>query len=258
GISSTKSNLIITTDADCIVPPNWLQTCVDAFENKELKLLLAPVIYKKKRGFFQNFYCLEFFSLIASGAGAASINLPFMGNGANMAFTRQAYEAGITSKAYNRYTSGDDVFLIHQTVKKFGRKSVRFLLHHQMLVETPPPVSVKQFLNQRLRWASKAKGYQSPEAILVSLVVLLANSMLGVLFLTGFWLHWLWPVFGLLILTKSLIDMPLVFGYADFAHRSDLKKWFIPFSFLYPFYIVMVGFTSLVFSFNWKGRHYSR
>ena len=127
-----------------------------------------------------------------------------------------------------------------------------------MLVETPPPDSLSQFIKQRLRWASKAKGYQSPVAIVVSLVVLLTNSMLAVLFFSGFWLNWLWWIYTLLMLMKILIDIPLVYGYAGFAQRNDLKKWFIPFSFIYPFYVILVGMASLVVSISWKDRRFSR
>ncbi|PKP33245.1 MAG: hypothetical protein CVT99_01980 [Bacteroidetes bacterium HGW-Bacteroidetes-16] len=258
GISLTKTALIVTTDADCIVPPGWLQNYADAFDNEEVSLILAPVVYQQKRRILQKLMTLEFFSLVASGAGAAGIRLPFMGNGANMAFTSQVYESGVDDKGYHRYTSGDDVFLIHHTFRYFGRKSIRFLLKKEVLVETPPPESLSQFINQRLRWASKAKGYQSPVAIVVSFVVLLTNSMLAVLFFSGFWMNWLWWIYTLLMLMKILIDMPLVYGYAGFAQRNDLKKWFIPFSFIYPFYVVLVGLASLVVSISWKDRRFSR
>jgi len=258
GMSLTKTALIVTTDADCIVPPGWLQNYANAFDNEEVSLVLAPVVYQQKRRILQKLMTLEFFSLVASGAGAAGIRLPFMGNGANMAFTRQVYESGVEDKGYYRYTSGDDGFLIHHTFRYFGRKSIRFLLKKEVLVETPPPDSLSQFIKQRLRWASKAKGYQSPVAIVVSLVVLLTNSMLAVLFFSGFWLNWLWWIYTLLMLMKILIDIPLVYGYAGFAQRNDLKKWFIPFSFIYPFYVILVGMASLVVSISWKDRRFSR
>lgn len=258
GVLQSTSRLIAVTDADCILPVNWIHALVNAFEEHPVSVLLAPVVYESRSGIFQHFFALEFFSLVGSGAGAAGIHLPFMGNGANMAFTREAFESATKDINYQQYASGDDVFLIHHAVKKFGRKSVGFLLHGDALVETPSPGSLKEFIRQRLRWASKAKGYRSPEAIVVSLVVLLTNCLLVLLFLAGFWVNWLWMIYVLLLITKILIDMPVVFGYASFAQHNELKKWFFPFSILYPFYIAGVGLASAFVTIKWKGRRYSK
>ncbi len=256
GILHASYELIATTDADCVLPVYWLNVWAQAFQKPEIQLAMAPVVYSQKQGYLHYFYALEFISLVASGAGAAGLQLPFMGNAANMAFRRKSFEKASQSK--NNYTSGDDVFLIHQTIRHFGRKSVRFLLNPKALVETPPPETMGQFISQRLRWGSKAKGYRSIEALLVSLVVLLMNVVLATFIMMGFWVAWLWPITALLFFTKMLVDMPVVFGYAGFVKRTHLKKWFIPFSLVYPFYIVIVGFSSIFFNFNWKGRRFSR
>lgn len=258
GIFHASCELIATTDADCVLPANWLKVWSQSFQKPDNHLLMAPVVYQLNPGFLQHFYALEFISLVASGAGAAGLKMPFMGNAANMAFRRNTFEQASKSKYYDKYTSGDDVFLIHQTIHHYGRKSVRFLLNSQAVVETPSPETLGQFISQRLRWGSKAKGYRSPEAVLVSLVVLLMNTVLAAFILMGFWITWLWPITALLFLTKMLVDMPVVVGYAGFVKRRHLKKWFVPFSLVYPFYIVIVGFSSIFMGFNWKGRRFSR
>jgi len=258
GVSQATGDIIATTDADCLVPPDWLKTLAITMKNSQIKLLMAPVVYEQSSGLLQRFYDLEFISLVASGAGAAGLGFPFMGNAANMVFTKEAFVNAQTHQQGKAYTSGDDVFLIHQTMKAFGRKSVRFLLIDKVLVVTPPPENLSQFINQRLRWASKAKGYTSPVAMAVSLVVLLTNTVLAVVFVSGFIFTWLWPIFVLLLTTKMLVEVPVVFGYAGFANKSHLKPWFFPFSLVYPFYILMVGFASLFVGFSWKGRSYTK
>ncbi len=258
GVSKAGGSLIATTDADCVVPPMWLKTLAGTMDDAEIKLLMAPVVYEPSSGWLQRFYDLEFISLVASGAGAAGLGFPFMGNAANMIFTKEAFVNAQSRQQGKAFASGDDVFLIHQTMKAFGRKSVRFLLSHKVLVATPPPANLQQFLHQRLRWASKAKGYTSPVAMVVSLVVLLTNTVLAVVFVSGFIFTWLWPIYVLLLATKMLVEVPVVFGYAGFANKSHLKPWFFPFSLVYPFYILMVGFASLFVGFSWKGRSYKK
>jgi len=258
GVSNARGSLIATTDADCIMPPAWLKTLAGTMDHAEIKLLMAPVVYEQFSGWLQRFFDLEFISLVASGAGAAGLGFPFMGNAANMVFTKEAFVNAQTRQQGKSYASGDDVFLIHQTTKTFGRNKVHFLLSHKVLVTTPPPVTLQQFLQQRLRWASKAKGYTSPVALAVSLVVLLTNMVLATVFVAGFFFSWLWPIYVLLLATKMLVDAPVVFGYAGFANKSYLKPWFFPFSLAYPFYILLVGFTSLFVGFKWKGRNYKK
>jgi len=78
--------------------------------------------------------------------------------------------------------------------------------------------------------------------------------------LTGsIFFSWLLPVYLLIILTKFIIDMPLVFSFLSFAEKiKNLKTLLFFMEFIYPVYIVFVAVASLVFRFNWKGREQLR
>ena len=43
GIAQAVGQLIITTDADCIAPPNWLKTIAAFYEEKKPDLIVMPV-----------------------------------------------------------------------------------------------------------------------------------------------------------------------------------------------------------------------
>ncbi len=257
-IALAQGKIIVATDADCTMSEKWLSTMIQPFCNNTTMLVMAPVIYQKRKGVLNNFYSLEFMSLVASGAGATGLGIPFMGNGANMAFRRQVFEEAVNEADYFRYTSGDDVFLIHQSIKKYGRKSVCFLREKEVLVETIPPASLSAFIGQRLRWGSKAKGYKLSAAIAVAIVVLIMNIALVVSVLAGFFKPWIWLVFLLLMLTKMLADYPLINRFARFSGRSNTMFYFLPFSLIYPFYLTFTGLTSFFVNFTWKGRKYSK
>ncbi len=254
GIENAESDFIITTDGDCTMGPNWISSLVDFYISQNKKVITGPVIYSKKKGGITNFFSVDFASLVASGAGSFGSSLPLMGNGANLAFSREVY-----SDFNNRDSespSGDDVFLIHHAAKKYGYNSVGFIKSENAIVTTSPPENISGFINQRVRWASKAGGYKLIWPIIVSIVVFLFNLELLLILLGSVYYNWLLPVFGLLIITKYFIDFPLVYRYMNFAGLSRLKPHFFLLELVYPIYINYIAVLSFLKKFTWKNRQY--
>jgi len=254
GISISSGELILSTDGDCNVKPEWVKSVVDYYLATNKKVILGPVIYNNEKTYLQKLFSLDFISLVASGAGAVGVGLPLMGNGANLAFTRDVYFATKGEGNSEKYASGDDVFLIHNVSKKYGADAIGFLQNSNAIVSTNPPSNFSQFFKQRIRWASKASGYQLVWPILVAITVFLFNMSLFVILVGSLWFNWLLPVYFLIIITKFLIDTPLIFSFLSFAKKTSLKPLFLVMEFVYPPYIVLAAIASSIFSFDWKGR----
>lgn len=254
GAKLATGELIVTTDGDCEMPAFWLSNMVGYFQEYKPSLIIGPVVYHQEKGILQKLFSLDFLSLVASGAGSIGAGVPLMGNGANMAFSRKAFLKIESELQGGEFASGDDVFLIHQMTKNFGRQSIHFLKDPAVTVKTKAPGSLSEFLSQRIRWASKAKGYRTFWSVLVPLAVSFFNLMLGLTFVAGFFKNWFFAIFGLYILLKLLIDVPLLFGFMGFVNKSKLKFYVLPLELLYPFYIISTAFISLFFRYNWKGR----
>ena len=253
GIGESCAKLIVTTDGDCYVKTGWLSSIVSYYNSNDYKLIIGPVVYSNEKTLLQKLFSLDFASLVASGAGSVGARLPLMGNGANLAFEREVYiSANINSK---NYVSGDDVFLIHHVAKKYSSKFIGFLQNEEAIVSTDPPANFTGFLKQRIRWASKATGYKLIWPIIVSLSVFIFNLLLFLMLLGGIFFTWLLPVYFLIILTKFVIDMPLVFRFLSFSKKSNLKPLFFFMEFIYPVYIVISAVSSFIFSFDWKERN---
>ncbi len=252
GLLFSQSELIITTDGDCNVRNGWISSIVNHYKLTNQQVILGPVIYEYEKSILQKFFSLDFVSLVVSGAGSVGAGLPLMGNGANLAFRREVTMTNIKEK--EKYASGDDVFLIHRVASKFGFESVGFLKNEEAIVSTPPPKGYIDFLKQRIRWASKAKGYQLTWPIVVSVVVFLFNLFLFLLLVGSVYYTWLFPIYMLLIVTKFFIDLPIVFSFLDFSSKARLKPLFFFVELLYPIYIVGAATVSFMFGFEWKGR----
>jgi glycosyltransferase involved in cell wall biosynthesis len=60
-ISVAKNTWIITTDADCMVPQNWLKKLNSCIQEKDLNMVVAPVNYKAKKQFFSPISMARFY-----------------------------------------------------------------------------------------------------------------------------------------------------------------------------------------------------
>lgn len=254
GFSLASGELIMTTDGDCELLPEWIRNFVSFYSNNKPVLIFGPVIYNNERTFLQKLFSLDFMSLVASGAASSGHGLPFIGNGANLAFTAEAYHTIAGKIGSESFASGDDVFIIHKMIEKFGANKVLFLKNAAATVYTQVPKTINEFINQRIRWASKAKGYKNGWAIFVSLAVLFFNLMLAVSLLSGIFINWFLAVYVLFILLKFLLDFPLLYEFSGFANKRKMLPLLFLFEFIYPFYIVYAAFSGLLTKFKWKGR----
>jgi len=254
-IEYAQGHLIVTSDADCILPPNWIKTIVCYYIRYSPRLISGPV-FMLGRGWFSAFQTIEFMSLTASAAGAISIKKSTMSNAANMAFEKSLYLEFLSSNA-DQTTSGDDVFLLHFAKKKYDSK-IHFLHSRDAIVQTYTQSSLSDFFRQRIRWTSKSHKYKDIDTILCAVIVLFSNfSLFACIILSvlqKFSLSWA----AVLLLLKAVPDFILLFYASGFYRCRKLLIGFIPFSILYIFYIAFVGLLGSFLKFEWKGRKYSR
>lgn len=247
-LHNASNELIIVTDADCVLNNLWIESIVGFYQENNCKMILAPVLLSPAENFFEKMQVLEHLSLIGSTAGSAAIGFPVMCNGANMAYERKsALEVEKYRKDFN-IPSGDDMFLLEQFVKNFGHKNVKFLLNKAAIVKTKTCKTVKDFFRQRRRWVSKTKSYTSWKVILTALVVLFFNLSIISLFVSAFFIPALWSIYFLLTLLKFLIDYPLLKNITNFMNQGSLLKWTLPLEFIYPFYAVFTALSGTIFT----------
>lgn len=251
-LHNAENELIMVTDADCELKSTWIESVVSFYQEKKCKMILAPVLLSPANNLFEKMQVLEHLSLIASTAGSASIGCPVMCNGANMAYEREAaLEVEKLRHDFN-ITSGDDMFLLEQFVKKYGHKNVKFFLNKSAIVETKTCKTIKEFIRQRRRWVSKSKSYTNCKIILTALVVLFFNLSIVSLFLSAFFIPALWSLYFLLTLLKFFIDFPILKSITNFMNQGKILKLALPLEFIYPFYTVFTAISGLLFKVNWK------
>jgi glycosyltransferase involved in cell wall biosynthesis len=257
GIRQAKGKLIMSTDADCRVQQSWVRTIAGYYEENKPAMILAPVQFERGFGLFGMFQELEFMSLIATTAGSAKIGIPLMANGANLAYSKEAYLATGGFSENMRYPSGDDVFLMSAIKKKYGGSAVQFLKSQAAVVTTRPEKRLKDFFNQRIRWVSKSRGYKDIPILISSSLVLFTN-ILFLLLMVQVCFHPNKPfVVILFYIFKLMIDLPVMIGISRFQGRQNLIWLFPILEVINAVYISVIGFIGNRKTFTWKGRRFT-
>ncbi len=252
GIKNAQGKLIITTDADCSMSKNWLKTIVSFYCQQHPKMIVSPVIIRDEKNIFEKMQSLEFLSLIGSGAGAININHAIMCNGANLAFEKKIFfEFNDTLK--NNFSSGDDIFLMLKTKKKYNKK-ILFLKSHDATVYTQALPNFKKIINQRKRWTSKSRAYYDFDILFTAIIIFLTNFSLLFTLVASIFKFQFFYFFIFLFLVKLFIDFIFLFNITKFFNKEKLMRLFIPLQLLYFFYISFVALTGNISKFEWKGR----
>ena len=250
-INQAKHHWIITTDADCEVPKKWLQTFSSFInENPTVKMIAAPVSYKVNNTFLHQFQSLDFLSLIGTTIGSFGLQKPFMCNGANLCYHKQAFIALNGFENNNHIASGDDVFLLEKFNKKY---LVAYLKSVHALVITKPENNFKSLVNQRISWASKTTATKSSFGKMVGIVVLLMNLFCIYILVFGLWTS-NFSIYIFIFFLKLLIDAVLLKKTYQFTQQKLDLKYYVLSSLVYPFFVVYVVVKSLFVKVSWKGR----
>ena len=177
-----------------------------------------------------------------------------MCNGANLIYESKAYQEVKALGIDEIYASGDDVFLLLRFKKHFGSESIKVITDKNAIVYTQAKETLKEFINQRIRWASKSKGYNDWDIIKVSLIVfaynigLLLTLMLSVIFCS------LFSLFLIFFILKIIIDMPVLYIICKHIQRRDLLKYYILLQIVYLPYLCFIAIAGFTSKYSWKGR----
>jgi cellulose synthase/poly-beta-1,6-N-acetylglucosamine synthase-like glycosyltransferase len=256
-IKNSKFDWIVTTDADCVVPINWLKI-MDLFIQKESpKMIVAPVTYNLNNSLLNKFQLLDLLSLIGITIGAFGIKKPFLCNGANLCYLKKVFAEVGGFENNNNIASGDDIFLFEKIVKKYPI-GVHFLKSPDAIVITNPQPNFRQLLAQRIRWASKATAYTNWFGKFVGISALSMNLWIVILFLSAIFNRSYWLIFFTTFFAKIFVDFIIISKMLFFTKQGKNIIYYPLIAVFYPLFNIFVAFLSIFkISFLWKGRRFS-
>jgi biofilm PGA synthesis N-glycosyltransferase PgaC len=253
GVALAKGNVIVTTDADCRIGPEWLTGVNQYFQNEDIKMAFGGVRIMEDDSFFSNLQAIEFSSLIGSGAAVQTLGLPAMCNGANLAIRKKILDEVGGYEDNIHIPSGDDEFLLRKVHAKYPH-GIRFMATSETIVVTMPLPDLDEFIHQRIRWAGKWRHNDHVYAKALALAILFFQITFLLMIPLAF--------AGVISAEVCLLLMAGKFAFEFFflsqVTRFLETKWswgaFILLQFLYPVYVVFIGIGSHFQGFVWKGR----
>jgi len=253
GIAAATGELIVTTDADCMVKPNWLSSIENFYHQTNSVFIVAPVVIDDGSSLVQLFQAIDF--MVLQGITGASVHRQMLSmcNGANLAYQRKAFHSVNGFSGIDHIASGDDMLLMYKIWKRYAGR-VRYLKSKEVIVSTEAVKTWSAFFNQRIRWASKADKYDDKRVFWVLLIVYLANLSFFALLVAGFFNFYYWWCLLFLFAAKTLIELPFIISVASFFNKKYLLNYFIIFQPLHIIYTIVAGWLGKFGSYEWKGR----
>lgn len=245
-------NWIVTTDADCMLPKNWLKAMNDYILSNDVEMLAGPVVYNGKMRLSHHFQQMDLMSLQGATIGGFGLGKAFMCNGANFAYSKNLFREVKGFAGNDNTASGDDVFLLHKAMAAVPEK-VHYLKSREAIVTTKPVNGWFALFFQRVRWGSKAVQYEHEFAETLTWAVFLANASVVAFFCFALAQKISWMLFAVVFVVKFAVDLILLTQTNRFIRGG---KFFFPIvsSIIYPFFSTFVALYSIIGIYKWKGR----
>jgi cellulose synthase/poly-beta-1,6-N-acetylglucosamine synthase-like glycosyltransferase len=259
GMARARNEIIVLTDADCIVPPDWL-AAIDRSFTATIGLVQGITVYGPASGmhpFFWGLQAMDFLSHGIVAAAAIGARLPLNSNANNLAFRKKAFiEVGGYGSVSQNVVSGDDDLLL-QRIAKSGTWSVSFMLDPAGVVTTRPTPTCREVFEQRKRWGSKTVNYPPRQVFFLSGVFLFYCGIVLSL-AEGFFRPVFFLVFSAMFAVKIIGEYVLLLPGTALFHEERLRPYIFPASLL-QLPVVLAAVVGGVFGqFRWKGERFKR
>ncbi|MFA5405005.1 MAG: glycosyltransferase [Ignavibacteria bacterium] len=245
-IKIAKGDIILMTDADCIIPENWVSETVKYYsENIQMVCGFTKINYKNS--FFAKLQALDWIylqSLASCSSGIGKI-LSCIGN--NLTFTKKVYNDVGGFKNIN-FSVTEDLALMRK-INSDKHYKVVYPINPECSVITEECKTIKELYNQKKRWFKGGLGINYLGWILgFELYIVNLILFFGILFL-DFYLYFF--LITIKLCSELLIILPVYFK----LRFKGLLLYFPIFQIYFSIYGLLLPFTFLLSTkINWKDR----
>jgi cellulose synthase/poly-beta-1,6-N-acetylglucosamine synthase-like glycosyltransferase len=249
GADVTHGDIMLFTDADCIVPDRWIEETVKYYAEGNIGLV-AGFTSLRARTTFEGIQALDWFILFSIAAATIRLHFPVTAVGNNLSVRRKAYDA-VGGYRKIPFSVTEDYALFH-AVMSLGTYKARFPVDRATLVQSLPCEDWKSLYHQKKRWFTGGADMDLKSIALFATGFLFKALLLVTLFLGG-----IVPMF-LPLLLKFIVDLLLIRPALVTFGRLSLLWYFVPFEIYYIIYVVI--FPPLVLlsrTVDWKERRFT-
>jgi cellulose synthase/poly-beta-1,6-N-acetylglucosamine synthase-like glycosyltransferase len=237
GIDASRGEIVLFTDADCVVPQRWVEETVKYYTTDDIGLVAGFTLLDGS-GAFAKIQAIDWFSLFSAAAGLVKLRFPTTAVGTNLSVRRSAYEA-VGGYRSIPFSVTEDYALFHAITARTAYKAV-FPLDARTLVKSKPCGTWRELYRQKKRWFLGGRGME-PRQILIFGIPYLLNVLLLVVPFGGISPLFWWAA-GLKIFSDFLMTLPSLVVF----RQSSLLRSFLLYEIYYYVYVLIFPVIVLV------------
>ncbi len=235
GMRIARGEIILLTDADCVVPPQWVRETMLSMTPQTG--IIGGFTVLRANTLFGRIQSLDWIFLFGIASGWAGWGMPLTVVGNNFAIRRAAYDDTGGYEAIP-FSVTEDYALVRAVLAR-GKYGIRFPLNPGTLVESRPCSSLLHLFRQKQRWGVGG----------------LDMAPRGMLVMSAGWLARLFLVFSIVASAPGvtcaaagiLLAADLLFLAPPLRRLShvSLLRSFIPFEVYLTIYVLFLPFVAI-------------
>jgi glycosyltransferase involved in cell wall biosynthesis len=231
GVEKAQFRNLLFTDADCLVPPNWINT-YNKFIYNGIGMIVGYSPEKDVSSF------RRFSQIITADFYCATINLgvPFSNNGRNLYISKEAYDEVNGFEKIKNFTCGEDKLLLNLI------KNTEYKIAYNADCKVYTHPQIEDHVNQQKRRYGQFP-LSSPLYKVVSLFILLFYLYLP--FHIIFYKDWL--SFGI-----YYVSFMIFWIVGLIKHRESFCIFDLLYIIVYPYYLIYYSLLGMFSKWTWK------
>jgi cellulose synthase/poly-beta-1,6-N-acetylglucosamine synthase-like glycosyltransferase len=248
-IQAAQHDCLALTDADCALPPLWLQGMAHQFAaGKDLVLGVSP--YAAAPGLLNLLIRFETLITALLYIGLARLGLPYMAVGRSIGYRKAWFEAVGGFKDIAHRLSGDDDLLVNRADRA---TKIGFMTSLATQVISLPKTAWKDWIGQKVRHGSAGTAYKPTSLLILSLIhglhLIFYLSLIVVLCLQS---AVLW---ALTIYIMRTCLMVALIGFIPNRGKVGLMLAFPLLDLMYMVYLMLLLPAAACIQPKWKNNH---
>jgi 1,2-diacylglycerol 3-beta-glucosyltransferase len=247
GIEISRGDVILITDADCTVPPSWVEQTAKRY--KDEVGLIGGFTLQKADTPFEGMQSLDWAFILGMAAATAGFGHPLGSIGNNLSFRRSAYDQVGGYRKLNFSVTED--YTIVQAIVGLNKWKYLYPIDSRHLVESKPCPDIITLLRQKHRWG-KGGLDMKPAGLAIMVIGFLMHLSPFIM------LYWGGVVQAATVLmVKFIADYIYLYQILHRLNKVEELRWFYWFELYFMLYVLILPF--LVFfggKVKWKGREF--
>ena len=242
GVNYSEFDKIVTLDSDCEITVDWLEEIFFLSVNSQLNV--GVVEYKRSGNWIAVIQYFESIMLNLITVKMVDLQKPVLASGANICYSKKTFLEGNPYANNKHIPSGDDMFLLGS----FSKLNLNYNQIRNSVI-TDSKESLKDWLAQHIRWASKTTKVGLPLLSVIGGIVFLAQlaSIFSILYflLTGSF------IFLLILTAKWLAEILAILFSKNQIKRYYLLLYSPLVSLIYPFLMLIIFIGTFLKGKDW-------